>query len=242
MGRIHELTVENPRYGYRTVACLLRREGWRVNTKRVQRLRRQEGLQVQRRRLRKRRQGDSANACHRSRAEYPGHVWSYDFVSDGSEDGKRLKFLTIIDEFTRKCLEIHAACSITSQDVVAQLSNLFAKHGAPKFIRSDNGPEFVAQAVQEFLRERGAETLYIAPGSPWENGYIESFNGIFRDELLDRELFANALEASVVSSQWRRKYNEFRPHGALGYDTPEQFANRWQQQNQQQQDQSALSA
>lgn len=222
--RIYELSAKEPRYGYRRIAVLLRREGWKVNTKRVQRLRRQEGLQVKRRKTRKRRSGSSENACDRRRAERRNHVWSYDFVADGSEDGKRLKLLTIIDEFTRESLSIRVARSITADDVMEELAVLFEERGAPEYVRSDNGPEFVADAIRAFLRFRGAQTLYIAPGSPWENGYIESFNATLRDELLDRELFANLLEAQVVTEQYRRKYNEFRPHGALGYETPTAFA------------------
>ena len=224
MTRIYELTAQHPRYGYRRIAVLLRREGWKVNTKRVQRLRRQEGLQVKRRKTRKRRSGSSENACDRRRAERANHVWSYDFVTDASEDGKRLKLLTIIDEFTRESLAIRVARSITADDVMEELAVLFAERGAPEYVRSDNGPEFVADAIQAFLRFRGAQTLYIAPGSPWENGYIESFNATLRDELLDRELFANLLEAEVITEQYRKKYNEFRPHGALGYETPAAFA------------------
>lgn len=229
--RIHELSNANPRYGYRRIAALLRREGWKVNTKRVQRLRRQEGLQVKRQQTRKRRTGSSENACDRKRAERPNHVWSYDFVTDASEDGKRLKFLTVIDEFTRESLAIRVARSIKADDVVEELAMLFEDRGAPEYVRSDNGPEFVADAVQAFLRFREAHTLYIAPGSPWENGYIESFNSVFRDELLDRELFANLLEAQVITEEYRKKYNEFRPHGALGYETPAAFAAQLEEQS-----------
>ena len=230
MKRIHELSHRNPRYGYRRIAALLRREGWRVNTKRVQRLRREEGLQVKRRTVRKQRTGCSKNACDRRRPEYLNHVWSYDFVMDVTEDGKRIKFLTILDEFSRESLAIRAERSITADDVVEELAKLFDERGAPEYLRSDNGPEFVAKALQAFLRFRGSETLYIKPGSPWENGYIESFNSIFRDELLNRELFASPLEAQVIAEQFRRKYNEYRPHGALGYTTPSAYAERMQKE------------
>lgn len=215
--------MAHPRYGYRRIAVLLHRDGWDVNAKRVQRLRSQEGLQVKRATVRKRRTGSSENACHRKRPEYPNHIWSYDFLSDGSEDGKRLKILAILDEYTRECLAIRVARSITSGHVTEELARLMAERGAPEFIRSDNGPEFIAEHVHRFLHLEPTNTLYVAPGSPWENGYIESFNSILRDELLNRELFANLLEAQVLIEHYRKQYNEFRPHGALGYQTPAAF-------------------
>lgn len=204
-----------------------------MNTKRVQRLRRQEALQVPRRSVRKRRLGSSENACTRRRPEGPNHVWSYDFLMDATEDGRRLKLMPIIDEYTRECLTIRVARSITAADVIEELAQLFDTHGNPDFIRSDNGPEFVNQAVRTFLRFRGTQTLFIEPGAPWENGYMESFNASLRDELLDRELLENTLEAEVLCEQFRRHYNGRRPHGALGYLTPQEFKMRTAQHDRQ---------
>ena len=215
---------ENPRYGYRRVWALLRREGWRVNKKRVYRLWRKEGLKVpQKQRKRKRLSGTSKNGCTKRRAEYKDHVWSYDFVMDRTEDGRQLKMLPIVDEYTRECLSIEVGRSITAEDVVAKLAQLFAQRGEPKFIRSDNGPEFIAKAVKGWLEVSGVKTLYIEPGSPWENAYSETFNSRFRDELLDREVFINVLEAKVLAEEYRSHYNHSRPHSALGYQTPAEF-------------------
>jgi transposase InsO family protein len=183
-----------------------------------------EGLRVPQKQRKRRRLGTSAGGCVRRRAEYVHHVWSYDFVWDQTEDGGMLKLMPIVDEFSRECLTIEVARSITAAGVVATLERLFEKHGAPDFIRSDNGPEFIADAVRKFLRERGTETLFIEPGSPWENPYIESFNSRFRDELLDRELFLGLMEARVLVEEFRREYNEERPHSSLNYQTPQEFA------------------
>lgn len=166
------------------------------------------------------------------RAERANHVWSYDFVMDATEDGKRLKLLTVIDEFTRECVAIRVARSITADDVIEELLLAFEQRGGPEYIRSDNGPEFVADAIRTFLKFRGTGTLYIEPGSPWENGYIESFNSIIRDELLNRELFANLMEAEVLIERFRQEYNEYRPHGSLGYATPAEFAQQLKKANQ----------
>ncbi len=224
--RMSGLSWENPRYGYRRVWALLRREGWQVNKKRVHRLWREEGLKVPAKQRKQQRlpEGASENGCTRRRAEYKNHVWSYDFVMDRTQDGRRLKLMPIVDEHTRECLSIEVERSITAEDVVATLARLFAERGEPSYIRSDNGPEFVAEAVKRWLEASGVGTLYINPGSPWENAYGESFNGRFGDELLKREEFASLLEAKVLVEEYREHYNHRRPHSALGYQTPSEFA------------------
>ena len=225
--RMVGLSRENPRYGYRRVWAVLRREGWPVNKKRVHRLWRREGLKVPGGKQRKRRrllEGASGNGCTKRRAERKDHVWSYDFVMDRTEDGRRLKMMPIVDEHTRECLSIEVERSITADDVVATLAGLFEERGEPSYIRSDNGPEFVAEAVKRWLEASGVGTLYIEPGSPWENAYTESFNGRFGDELLKREEFASLLEAKVLVEEYRENYNHRRPHSALGYRTPSEFA------------------
>lgn len=221
---IQELARKHPRYGYRRSAAMLRRNGWQVNDKRVARLRRQHGLSVPRKQTRRRRLGQSSNGCIRHRPTHENHVWSYDFVSDQTLDGRRLRMLVVIDEYTRQALAIHCARSIRGENVVAVLTSLFATRGVPQHIRSDNGPEFVADAVQRFLKTAGAATLYIKPGSPWENGYCESFNGKLRDELLDRELFTTLAEAKVLTEVFRDEHNTVRPHSSLGYITPAEFS------------------
>jgi putative transposase len=219
------LSGQNPRYGYRRVWALLRREGWEVNKKRVHRLWREADLKVPAGRRRKRqRLGSSENSVARRRAEYLGHLWSYDFAMDATEDGRRLKMMPVVDEYSRECLALEVERSITSEEVVKTLDRLFAERGAPRFIRSDNGPEFIAQAVKRWLAASGVETLYIEPGAPWENAYSETFISRMRDELLDREEFANLNEAKVVAEDYREHYNHHRPHGALGYLTPVEFA------------------
>jgi putative transposase len=216
---------QNPRYGYRRVWALLRREGWEVNKKRVHRLWREADLKVPAGRRRKRqRLGSSENGVARRRAEYLGHLWSYDFAMDATEDGRRLKMMPVVDEYSRECLALEVERSITSEEVVKTLDRLFAERGAPRFIRSDNGPEFIAQAVKRWLAVSGVETLYIEPGAPWENAYSETFISRMRDELLDREEFANLKEAKVLAEDYRDHYNHHRPHGALGYLTPVEFA------------------
>jgi transposase InsO family protein len=214
----------HPRYGYRRVWALLRSEGFRVNVKRVYRLWRKEGLKVPKKRHKKRRLGCSANGIMRHRAEHIDHVWCYDFVSDQTTDGRTLKFLTVEDEYTREALAIEVERSITSTDVVETLRYLFEVRGAPKFIRSDNGPEFIAQALRRWLAVSGVGPLYIEPGAPWENGFNESFNSKFRDELLNGELFTSLKEAQVVTEDYRLAYNHRRPHSSLGYRTPAAFA------------------
>src|SRR5262245_23390491 len=222
--RLHELSRHHPRYGYRRITAVLRWEGWRVNRKRVQRLWRQEGLKVPQKQRKKRRLGTSAHSAVRRRAEHRNNVWSYDFVEDRTADGRRLKLLPIVDEFTRECLTIEVERSMTAQEVVATLQYLFELRGAPEFLRSDNGPEFIAQAVREWLRDSMVSTLYIAPGSPWENAYSESFNSRLRDELLNREVFETLREAKVLTEDYRLDYNHRRPHSSLGYRTPAAYA------------------
>ena len=222
--RMLALVRQHPRYGYRRIWALLRRDGWRVNRKRIYRLWRAEGLKVPQKQRKTRRLGTSANSCIRRRAEYMNHVWSYDFVMDQTIDSRPLKLLPVVDEFTRECLSIDVARSIKASDVVETLRQLFAVRGAPRFIRSDNGPEFIAKAVRAWLQASGVETAYIEPGSPWENAYSESFNSRFRDEVLDREMFYDLREARVVVEDHRLEYNQRRPHSSLGYQTPAAFA------------------
>jgi putative transposase len=219
-----QLARKHPRYGYRRIHALLVREGWRVNRKRVHRLWKEENLKIRRRSRKRRRLGTSENGCTRKRAERRNHVWSYDFTLDQTEDGKRLKLMPVVDEFTRECHAIEVERSITAQDVISALSYLFRVHGEPEFIRSDNGPEFIARAVKEWLAASGVQTLYIEPGSPWENAYVESFNGKLEDELLGRELFTSLTEAKVLLEQYRLEYNHERPHSSLEYRTPAEFA------------------
>ena len=216
--------VKYPRYGYRFITAKLRQDGWQVNHKRVQRIWRKEGLQVPYRRKIKKSLGSSENACFVKKAEFINHVWTYDFIEDRTEDGRKLKFLTVLDEYTRESPVIEVGRSIRSKDVIAVLEYLFMVRGAPGYIRSDNGPEFMAQAIKRWLADNEVEILYIEPGSPWENGYIESFHARLRDELLDRELFYSVKEAGVLAENWRQEYNHHRPHSSLNYTTPAQFA------------------
>jgi putative transposase len=194
--RIRALARENPRYGYRRIRALLKREGWSVNLKRVHRLWRREGLKVPQVQRKRRRLGGGEDGCTRRRAERPNHVWSYDFIHDQTADGGGLKILPAVDEYTRECLTIEAERSMTAEDVVSTLEYLFEVRGVPEYIRSDNGPEFIAEAVKAWLARRGSKTLYIEPGSPWENAYSETFNSRLRDELLGREEFETLKEAS----------------------------------------------
>jgi putative transposase len=222
--RIGALARENPRYGYRRVGALLVREGWSVDLKRVHRLGRREGLKVPRIRRRRRRLGRSESGCTRRKAEGPDHVWSYDFLHDQTADGRGLKLLPVVVEFARECPTIEVERSLTAEDVVSPLEYLFEVRGEPEFIRSDNGPEFIAEAVRSWLAGRGAKTLYIAPGSPWENACSETFNSRLRDELLDREVFETLKEAKLILEDHRLDYNHRRPHSSLGYRTPAEFA------------------
>jgi transposase InsO family protein len=208
------------RYGYRRVTALLKAEGWVVNHKRVERIWREEGLKVPRRQPKRARLWLNDGSCIRLRPTHAGHVWSYDFTMGRTHDGRPLKLLTVLDEYTRECLEIEVARRIRSDDVLDCLPHLFARHGPPEHLRSDNGPEFTAKVVRQWLGRVGVRTLYIEPGSPWENGYVESFNGKLKDELIDREIFYSLKEAQVLVEQWRREYNTVRPHSALGYRPP----------------------
>lgn len=222
--RIRELAREHPRYGYRRITALLRREGWSVNRKRVHRLWRREGLKVPQIQRKRRRLGHSENSCTRRRSERPDHVWSYDFIYDQTADGRQLKILPIVDEFTRECLTIEVERGMDAEGVVSTLEYLFEIRGEPEHIRSDNGSEFIAEAVKSWLARRGSKTLYIEPGSPWENAYSETFNSRLRDELLDREMFETLKEAKVIIEDHRLEYNHCRPHSSLGYRTPAEFA------------------
>jgi putative transposase len=222
--RMLELSRQHPRYGYRFVWALLRSEGFAINRKRVYRLWRREGLKVPVKRHKKRRLGTSENGIVHHRAEHADHVWAWDFVHDRTEDGRPLKFLSIVDEFTRECLALEVRRSFKSGDVIDVLKELFLIRGVPEHIRSDNGPEFIAQAIRAWLGSAQVSTLYIAPGSPWENGYAESFHSRLRDELLESELFTCLAEAKMLSEQWRLEYNHRRPHSSLGYVAPAVFA------------------
>jgi len=208
------------RYGYRKIAELLRWAGWLVNDKRVERIWRREGLKVPARRPKRGRLWLADESCLRLRAEHRNHVWSYDFVEDRTHDGRRYRMLTVVDEFTHENLAIRVSRRLKAIDVLDVLSDLFILRGVPGHIRSDNGPEFVAKAVQAWISAVGAKTAYIAPGSPWENGFIESFNARRRDELLDGEIVYTLREAQIVIESWRRHYNTVRPHASLGYRAP----------------------
>jgi transposase InsO family protein len=208
------------RYGYRRITALLKAEGWIVNHKRVERIWREEGLRVPLKQPKRGRLYLNDGSCIRLRPSFKNHIWSYDFVYDRLYNGKKIRMLTVIEEYSRKCLAIRVGSSIKSNDVLETLSTLFITEGVPDYIRSDNGSEFTAKALREWLESIGVKTAYIEPGSPWENGYNESFNGKLRDELLNREIFYNLKEAKVLIEQWRRHYNEIRPHSSLGYRPP----------------------
>ena len=218
--RIIELAVKYGRYGYRRITAMLQQEGWKVNHKRVERIWRKEGLKVPRKQPKRSRLWLNDGSCVRLRPEYKNHVWSYDFVMDRTSDGRSFRMLTILDEYSRESLSILTKRRLTSKDVLDELYKLFLVRGTPEYIRSDNGAEFTARIVREWLHDLGVKTLFIEPGSPWENGYIESFNGKLRDELLERELFTTLLEAQVLIEGWRKEYNQVRPHSSLGYRPP----------------------
>lgn len=218
--RIIELATQYGRYGYRRITALLKREGWEVNHKRVERLWRREGLKVPQKQPKRKRLWLNDGSCVRMRPQFRNHIWSYDFVATRTHDGRPIKMLTVIDEYSRECLAIKVARTLKAQDVLEQLGHLFIYRGLPGFIRSDNGPEFTSKTVRNWLQRLNVQTLFIEPGSPWENGYNESFNGKLRDELLNGEIFTTLLEAQVLIERWRKEYNEFRPHSALGYCPP----------------------
>ena len=199
---------------------MLKQEGWEVNHKRVERIWRKEGLKVPEKQPKRKRLWLNDGSCIRLRPEYKDHVWSYDFVMGRTSDGRVFRMLNIIDEYTRECLAILVRRRITSQEVIDRLFELFVLRGIPKHIRSDNGPEFTAKAIRSWLNRIGVKTLFIEPGSPWENGYIESFNGKLRDELLNCEIFTTLIEVKVLIEQWRREYNQVRPHSSLGHRPP----------------------
>jgi len=215
-----ELASEYGRYGYRRITALLQADGWRVNHKRVERLWRREGLKVPQKQPKRGRLWLNDGSCLRLRPECKDHVWAYDFVHARTHDGRALRMLTLVDEYTRECLSIDVARRLSSEDVLERLAWQFVMRGVPAFLRSDNGSEFTANVVRQWLGKVGVKTLYIEPGSPWENGYVESFNGKFRDELLDREIFYTLLEAKVLIERWRDHYNRVRPHSSLGYRPP----------------------
>jgi putative transposase len=220
VSRMIELAEQYGRYGYRMITALLKAEGWKINHKRVERLWRREGLKVPKKQPKRGRLWLNDGSCIRLRPLYKNHVWSYDFVALRTSDGRAVRLLNIIDEYTRECLCIRVDRHISSEDVLEELSSLFIIRGIPQHIRSDNGTEFTAKAVRKWLNDLGVKTLFIEPGSPWENGYIESFNGKLRDELLDREIFTTLLETKILIEGWRKDYNQIRPHSSLGYRPP----------------------
>jgi len=220
-GDIIALATKYGRYGYRRITAILNNQKhWRVNHKRVERIWRREGLKVPKKQPKRARLWLNDGSCIRLRPEHKDHVWSYDFMVERTNDGRAFKILNILDEYTRESLSTKVNRKITSQHVIDELFNLFIFRGTPEHIRSDNGPEFTARAVRKWLNQLGVRTLFIERGSPWENEYIESFNGKLRDELLDREIFTTLEEARVLIEQWRRDYNQVRPHSALGYQPP----------------------
>jgi len=222
--RIMYLAYQNKRYGYRRINVLLKREGLYVNKKRVHRIWKEDGLSLKKKRPKRRMQSDKNEVI--KKAEFPNHVWSYDILHDSMRRGRMMKILPILDEYTRESLLLRIDMRLDSTDVIESLSMLFAKRGIPEHLRSDNGSEFIAVKLKKWLEELGCGTIFIEPGSPWENPYIESFNGKLRDECLNMNMFENINEARVVINQWREEYNEFRPHSSLNYLTPGEFARR----------------
>ena len=218
--RIVAFACEFGRYGYRRITAMLRGEGWNVNHKRVERIWRQQGLKVPKRQPKRGRLWLNDGSCVRLRPQYRDHVWADDFVAARTYEGRPVKILTLMDEFSRECLAMVVARRLTSEGVLDALSALFALRGVPEYIRSDNGPEFTAKKVRGWLKDIGVTTLFIEPGSPWENGFIERFNGSLRDEVLNREIFYTLREAQVVIEDWRYEYNHIRPHSSLGYLPP----------------------
>lgn len=216
------------RYGYKRITGLLQMAGWHVNQKRVQRIWRAEGLKVPKRQPKRGRLWLNDGSCIRLRPQHANHVWAYDFVAERTHDGRPLRLLTVVDEYSRECLAIRVERRMTANDVLWVLADLFLEYGIPEHIRSDNGPEFVAKAVRSWLAELGVKTLFIEPGSPWENGYVESFNSKLRDELLNGEIFYTLKEAQILVANWRRLYNALRPHSSLGQRPPAPETIVWQ--------------
>jgi putative transposase len=221
------LASQYGRYGYRRIAALLRNAGWAVNVKRVERIWRREGLKVPQKQPKKGRLWLNDGSCIRLRPERPNHVWSYDFVESRTHDGRKFRMLNVVDEFTRECLAIRIDRKLNSTAVIDVLTDLFILRGVPGHVRSDNGPELIAKAVRDWIDTVGAKTAFIEPGSPWENGYCESFNSKLRDELLNGEIFYSLAEARVVIEAWRIHYNTVRPHSSLGYQPPAPEAVHW---------------
>jgi transposase InsO family protein len=218
--RIVALASQYGRYGYRRITAMLSLEGWRVNHKRVERIWRQEGLKVPSKQPKRGRLWLNDGSIIRLRPEFPKHVWSYDFMQDHTQDGNPFRILNVIDEYTRECLAVRVARSLTHRDVLEVLTQLFCERGVPVHLRSDNGSEFTAKKVRTWLSRLEVKPLFIEPGSPWENGYIESFNGKMRDEFLAREIFYSLKEAQIMIEMWRKEYNTIRPHSSLGYRPP----------------------
>lgn len=223
---IHGLANKHPRAGYRAVWRYLVREGWEINSKRVHRIWKKEGLRVSRRVRKKRRMGNSQGGTQRRRAEKMNEVWSYDFVFDQTEDGRQLKWLPIVDEYSRENLALEVERNMGAADVIRVLEEVVKKRGVPEYLRSDNGPEFIAKKVKDWIRQRGFSTLYIEPGSPWQNAYSESFNARLRDEFLNMEAFGSLMEAKMLAREHQHRYNHERPHSSLGIQTPAEFAAR----------------
>ena len=224
VNRMHEIVRGQPRFGYRRIWATLRREGRKVNRKRVDRLCHREGLRVPRKQRKKRRLGCSAQGIIRHRPEYRNHVWAWDFIFDADVRGRSLKWFGLIDEYTRECLALEVERSMRAVDVIDVLSQVLLIRGVPKHIRSDNGPEFIAQAMRRYHESAGIDTLYIEPGAPWQNGYEESFFSRLRDELLNAEEFMDLPDAKSLATHWQSDYNHRRPHSSLRYLTPAEFA------------------
>lgn len=224
--RMLDVAGQRPRFGYRRVAWQLREENWQASDTRVYRLWRREGLKVPQKKRKRKRLGSSANGCVRRRAEHMDHVWCWDFAFDRTVSGSLLKWLTIVDEYTRECLALKVDRNITSDNVIDTLAELFAMRGVPRCIRSDNGPELTAKQLKEWLKKVDVETLYVEPGSPWQNGYAESFYSRMRDEFLAIEVFDNLAAARQMTRAWKEDYNHHRPHSSLGYVPPAEFAAR----------------
>lgn len=218
--RVAELASQYGRYGYRRITALLHNEGWQVNHKRVERVWRREGLKVPARQPKRGRLWLNDGSCLRLKPEFPNHVWSYDFMFERTHDRRAFRILNVIDEFTRESLAVRVERHLGHEEVQDCLTQLFCERGGPVHIRSDNGPEFIAHALREWLNRLSVKPLFIEPGSPWENGYVESFNSKMRDELLNREIFYTLPEAQILIERWRNEYNHFRPHSSLGYRPP----------------------